>query len=110
MGKRDTELESDAELWARVARSARPLKKGTRIVWAHRAEGETDLLFLADGALALSRSIPSVDDAIVTEEIQRTLIGCRWRSLDAVWRSGDAAGGDGALAQLGAPIDEPGWT
>ncbi|MGA7458085.1 MAG: Smr/MutS family protein [Methyloceanibacter sp.] len=28
MGKRDTELESDAELWARVARSARPLEKG----------------------------------------------------------------------------------
>jgi DNA-nicking Smr family endonuclease len=28
MGKRDTELESDAELWARVARSARRLKKG----------------------------------------------------------------------------------
>ena len=30
MGKRhtDAELESDAELWARVARSARPLKKG----------------------------------------------------------------------------------
>src|SRR3990170_918245 len=28
MGKRDTELESDAELWARIARSARPLKKG----------------------------------------------------------------------------------
>ncbi len=30
MGKRDTdrELQNDAELWARVARSARPLKKG----------------------------------------------------------------------------------
>jgi DNA-nicking Smr family endonuclease len=28
MGKRDSELETDAELWARVARSARPLKKG----------------------------------------------------------------------------------
>jgi len=28
MGKRDTDLESDAELWARVARSARPLKTG----------------------------------------------------------------------------------
>jgi DNA-nicking Smr family endonuclease len=28
MGKRDTELETDAELWARVARSARPLGKG----------------------------------------------------------------------------------
>lgn len=27
MGKRDSELESDAELWARVARSARPLDK-----------------------------------------------------------------------------------
>ena len=27
MGKRDTELETDAELWARVARSARPLEK-----------------------------------------------------------------------------------
>jgi DNA-nicking Smr family endonuclease len=29
MGKRDSDLETDAELWARVARSARPLKKGT---------------------------------------------------------------------------------
>ena len=29
MGKRDTELESDAELWARVARSARPLRKAS---------------------------------------------------------------------------------
>ncbi len=28
MGKRDTDLESDAELWARVARNARPLGKG----------------------------------------------------------------------------------
>lgn len=28
MGKRDTEHESDAELWARVAQSAKPLKKG----------------------------------------------------------------------------------
>ena len=31
MGKRDADadLETDAELWARVARSARPLRKGT---------------------------------------------------------------------------------
>ena len=29
MGERDTDLETDAELWARVARSARPLKKGS---------------------------------------------------------------------------------
>ena len=28
MGKRDTELETDAELWARVARSAKPIAKG----------------------------------------------------------------------------------
>jgi len=28
VGKRDTEPESDAELWARVARGARPLRKG----------------------------------------------------------------------------------
>ena len=28
MGKRDSELESDAELWARVARSAKPIAKG----------------------------------------------------------------------------------
>jgi DNA-nicking Smr family endonuclease len=28
MGKRDSELETDAELWARVARSAKPLAKG----------------------------------------------------------------------------------
>jgi DNA-nicking Smr family endonuclease len=33
MGKRDTdsELQNDAELWARVARSARPLKKGAGV-------------------------------------------------------------------------------
>jgi DNA-nicking Smr family endonuclease len=33
MGKRhtDAELESDAELWARVAKSARPLKKGRAV-------------------------------------------------------------------------------
>jgi DNA-nicking Smr family endonuclease len=35
MGKRDSELESDAELWARVARSARPLEKSKS---AHTAE------------------------------------------------------------------------
>jgi len=29
MSKRDSDLETDAELWARVARSARPLKKGS---------------------------------------------------------------------------------
>jgi DNA-nicking Smr family endonuclease len=28
MGKRDSELETDAELWARVARSAQPIAKG----------------------------------------------------------------------------------
>lgn len=28
MGKRDTDVETDAELWARVARSAKPLEKG----------------------------------------------------------------------------------
>lgn len=28
MSKRDSDLENDAELWARVARSARPLRKG----------------------------------------------------------------------------------
>ena len=28
MGRRDSDFETDAELWARVARSARPLKKG----------------------------------------------------------------------------------
>ena len=31
MGKRDSDLETDAELWARVARSARPLRKGRAV-------------------------------------------------------------------------------
>jgi len=35
MGKRDSELESDAELWARVARSAKPLEKSRA---AHTAD------------------------------------------------------------------------
>jgi DNA-nicking Smr family endonuclease len=31
MGKRDSEIEQDAELWARIARTAEPLKKKNRV-------------------------------------------------------------------------------
>ena len=39
MGKRDTELETDAELWARVARSAKPIAKAPDR--CHRRAAET---------------------------------------------------------------------
>ena len=38
MGKRDTELETDAELWARVARSAKPLEKGRSVTPAVKSK------------------------------------------------------------------------
>ena len=40
MGKRDTELETDAELWARVARSAKPLGRTRAVPHAPRPRKE----------------------------------------------------------------------
>mgnify|MGYP000106106568 CR=1 FL=1 len=77
-------------------------------VWAHRVDESVELLFLAAGALVLSRALPTADPATAAAEIRRTLPVLRWRRLDAVWVSGDAwPEGVRALLELGAPVARP---
>jgi Tfp pilus assembly protein PilN len=79
-----------------------------RTVWVHRVGDTAELLFIADSALVLSRSIASPDEAAVAEEIQRSFAVTRWRGCDAVWVSGDASSSrSDALSRLGAPASEP---
>jgi Tfp pilus assembly protein PilN len=88
--------------------------RGTHVAWVHRAGGVTDLLLLVGDTLMLSRSLPGTDEALVAEELRRSLLALRWRGCDAVWMSGDTeplpAATAGPLAELGAPVTEPAWT
>src|SRR6267143_1453678 len=90
------------------------LPRGARVAWAHRAAGATDLLFLLGDALVLSRNLPGTDDALIADELRRSLVALRWREVDAVWVSGDAdaphAPTSGPLSSLGVPVTEPAWT
>ncbi len=90
------------------------LPRGMHVAWVHRAAGATDLLFLVGNTLVLSRSLPGTDEALVAEELRRSLVVLRWRGCDVVWVSGDAdapnAPTESPLAALGAPVTEPEWT
>src|SRR6266404_2170260 len=90
------------------------LPRGTHVAWVHRAGGATDLLFLVGDTLVLSRSLPGTDEALVADELRRSLVVLRWRGCDVVWVSGDAdapnAPTESPLATLGAPVTEPEWT
>src|SRR6266850_2516011 len=66
------------------------LPRGTHVAWVHRAGGATDLLFLVGDTLVLSRSLPGTDEALVADELRRSLVVLRWRGCDVVWVSGDA--------------------
>lgn len=84
-----------------------------RVVWVHRAAGAIDLLVLAGPTLALSRSIPSADDAALADEIRMSLRLLGWPGVEAVWVSGDDAESDScraALGELGAPVTDPPYT
>jgi Tfp pilus assembly protein PilN len=85
-----------------------------RIVWVHRSALGIDLLFLVGPLLLLSRNLPDSDEALVVDEIRRSLALARFRRCDAVWVSGD---GDepvqldpGPFAALDAPVTAPPWT
>lgn len=88
--------------------------RGAHIAWVHRAAGATDVLLLAGDTVVLSRSLPGTDEAVVAEELKRSLLALRWRGCDAVWVSGDPetaqVPGPNPLADLGAPVTEPAWT
>jgi Tfp pilus assembly protein PilN len=87
------------------------LQRGRRVAWAHRCAGSTDVLFLEGPHLVLSRNLGGTDDALLAEEIQRSLTSLRWRACDAVWLSGDgtAPEPDSDLARVG-PVSEPAYT
>jgi Tfp pilus assembly protein PilN len=90
------------------------MPRGGHIAWVHRAAGATDLPLLVGETLMLSRSLPGTEEAVISDEIRRSMVALRWRGCDAVWMSGDPdmsqPAGTNPLAELGAPITEPAWT
>src|SRR5947209_354936 len=66
------------------------LPRDSHVAWVHCAAGATELLFLIGDALVFSRGLAGTDDALVAEELQRSLLALRWRGYDAVWVSGAA--------------------
>jgi Tfp pilus assembly protein PilN len=81
-----------------------------RAVWVHRDETRADLLCLADGALVLSRSLPSQTPEALAEDLARTLPLVGWEACDAIWLSGAEADrfiASSALAPLGARVSTP---
>jgi Tfp pilus assembly protein PilN len=80
-----------------------------RVVWLHRVGDTAELLLLQDSMVVFSRSFNAADDATLLAETRRSLAGARWRSLDAIWVSGDGAAAAPFL-DLGVPISDPPWT
>jgi Tfp pilus assembly protein PilN len=92
---------------------ARPPAR-SHVVWVHRTDEIVDLLFLAQGGVVLSRSVPAGSDEVLAGEIRRSFALVKWRGCDEVWVSGDAVAPEGpsttALAGLGAPVTPPPYT
>ena len=80
-----------------------------RVVWLHRVGDTAELLLLQESMVVFSRSFNAADDATLLAETRRSLAGARWRSLDAIWVSGDGAAAAPFL-DLGVPISDPPWT
>jgi Tfp pilus assembly protein PilN len=94
------------DLRALLPRTIEPM----RVVWAHRHDGRTDLIFLGRGAVRLSRVIPAETPQELVREIQRSLALLQWRDCTALWISGDETDrfiSAPALAELKAAISEP---
>jgi Tfp pilus assembly protein PilN len=82
----------------------------TRVAWAHRHDGRTDLVFLGRGVVRLSRSVPAETPPELVSEIQRSLALLQWRDCEAVWISGDESErflSAPSLAELGAAVSAP---
>jgi general secretion pathway protein L len=92
-----------------VARRSR----GGWVVWAHRADGATNLLCLGQGRLHLSRAVPAATDAALAGEIEATLRLLGWPGCEAIWVSGDGADDllvSPSLAGLTGAVSAPPWT
>jgi len=88
---------------------ARP-ERGQRVVWVHRVGTDADILCLFGPSLVLSRSAAADDDAVLADEVRRSLAAVRWRECDAIWVSGDIPPDVSALMALGAPVSEPAYS
>jgi Tfp pilus assembly protein PilN len=62
-----------------------------RAVWIHRHGGHTDVLCLHQGAVRLSRRVPTGTDAELAAEVSASRRLAAWKSCDAIWVSGDDA-------------------
>ena len=81
-----------------------------RVVWVHRHDGRTDLVFLGRGLVRSSRTVPDETPEELVREIQRSLPLVQWRDCQALWITGDEAErflSAPALAELGAAVSEP---
>jgi Tfp pilus assembly protein PilN len=84
------------------------------VVWIHRVAETMALLFVADGQIVLSRSVATGDDEVIAAEIERSLAVTRWRTVDAIWVSGDDEAPDAGAATpralLGMAVTPPPYT
>jgi len=81
-----------------------------RVVWAHRHDGRTDLVFLGRGTVRMSRVIPAETPQELVREIQRSLGLLGWRDCAALWVSGDETDrfiSAPVLSELHTAISEP---
>jgi Tfp pilus assembly protein PilN len=85
---------------------ARP-PRDQRVLWLHRSGAVADVLCLHGPALALSRTVPAPDDAVLADEVRRSLAAVRWRNCDMIWVSGEIDPASPPLNALGLPVTEP---
>ena len=62
-----------------------------RAAWVHGHGAYVDVVFLAGPQVRLSRSLPALGAAELAGQIADSLGVLRWRDVEAVWISGDAA-------------------
>src|SRR6266511_2461216 len=86
---------------------------GRRVVWAHRAGDKTDLVFLGNGRLRLSRSVPIENAEQLVAEVRASLRLVKWRDCEALWISGDRAAQlltSPVLGEFVRSVSEPPWS
>lgn len=86
---------------------------GRRVVWAHRAGNNTDLVFLGNGRLRLSRSVPIENAEQLGAEVRASLRLVKWRDCEALWISGDHAAQlltSPVLGEFVGSVSEPPWS
>jgi Tfp pilus assembly protein PilN len=86
--------------------------KARQVAWLHRSGGTCGIVFLGDGHLRWSRSVPAEDGAGLAEELATSLSVLGWKEYDAIWVSGDDAPellASPELTVFGAPVSEPPW-